>query len=342
MKVLYGVQATGNGHITRARVMAPALEEAGVDVDYLFSGRHPDGFFNMEPFGQYEWREGLTLFMDGSKVDKWKTLTGNNPIKLVRDIISLNLDQYDLIITDFEPVTAWAAKLKSLPSVGIAHQYAFLNKLPDSKTGFLFKSLIKLFAPVGIAIGVHWHHFDRAICPPLIQSPLFVPIENENKVVVYLPHEDHEVIRDALDVYIDYEFYIYAAIDHAYDDENIHFRPFSRDGFHRDLADCCGVICNSGFGLLSEAMQYGKKILTIPQKGQAEQESNAEVLAYLGLGIVVDDLASPSVADWLEMPMPEPQVFPDLAATLAEWIAGGCQKPVQAVVDHAWKQSSLK
>lgn len=61
MKVLYGVQATGNGHITRARVMAPALKQAGVDVDYLFSGRPADELFDMELFGDYQTRRGLTF-----------------------------------------------------------------------------------------------------------------------------------------------------------------------------------------------------------------------------------------------------------------------------------------
>ena len=56
MRILYGVQATGNGHITRARVMAPALRNAGIEVDYLFSGRPADQLFNMEPFGDYQTR----------------------------------------------------------------------------------------------------------------------------------------------------------------------------------------------------------------------------------------------------------------------------------------------
>ena len=47
MRILYGVQATGNGHITRARVLLPALQAAGVEVDVLLSGRAPERLFNM-------------------------------------------------------------------------------------------------------------------------------------------------------------------------------------------------------------------------------------------------------------------------------------------------------
>ena len=39
MKILYGIQGTGNGHITRARVMASCFKKLNVEVDYVFSGR---------------------------------------------------------------------------------------------------------------------------------------------------------------------------------------------------------------------------------------------------------------------------------------------------------------
>ena len=38
MKLLYGVQGTGNGHIARARIMAAALSQrSDIDVDFVFS-----------------------------------------------------------------------------------------------------------------------------------------------------------------------------------------------------------------------------------------------------------------------------------------------------------------
>ncbi len=341
MRVLYGVQATGNGHITRARVMAPALEAAGVDVDYLFSGREPEKLFNMEPFGDYQCRKGLTFYMQGSKVDHWQTFTRNDPLRLIRDIKALDLSGYDLVISDFEPVTAWAAKLQGMPSVGIAHQYAFLHKLPDSKTGFKFRNQVNLFAPVKKAIGLHWHHFDQPICPPLIQPPLYAPSIEPNKVVVYLPHDKPEEIALRLRE-CDAQFYIYSDIACASDDGNIHLRPFCRDGFQQDLASCNGVICNSGFGLLSEAVQYGKKVLTLPQRGQVEQESNAEVLELLGLGMVTNSLQDERIYDWLALPSPTPQTFPDLAEHLAQWVAGGCEESVEQLANEIWQKSEFQ
>ena len=37
MKILYGVQGTGQGHISRARAMADAFRNLDVEIDWLFS-----------------------------------------------------------------------------------------------------------------------------------------------------------------------------------------------------------------------------------------------------------------------------------------------------------------
>ena len=75
MKVLYGVQGTGNGHIARARIMAEAMAKRDdIDVDFVFSGREPDGYFDMECFGNYRTFNGLTFVTAKGKVSQWQTL----------------------------------------------------------------------------------------------------------------------------------------------------------------------------------------------------------------------------------------------------------------------------
>ena len=316
--------------------MAPALAAKGIEVDYLFSGRAPEKLFNMEPFGHYRCKRGLTFHMQGSRVDLRRTLLGNHPLQLIRDIYRLDLSRYDLVLTDFEPITAWAAKLRGVPSVGIAHQYAFMHDLPDTHSGFLLRKQVQCFAPANQVVGLHWHSFGQAIFPPLIQPPLYQATTVDQKIVVYLPYDNVNTIQTSLSRYKDAEFYIYAAVEQAKDNNNMHIRPFSRDGFQQDLASCSGVICNSGFGLLSEAMQYGKKILTLPQQGQSEQLSNAELLEYLKKGTVIQALDDNKITDWLQEPMPVAVVFPDLAAVLADWIVSGCDTPLDQLATSLW------
>lgn len=115
MKILYGVQGTGNGHIARARAMSKAFESHDVQVDFLFSGRAPEKYFSMEAFGDYQTRRGFTFVTEKGSVNYAKTALNNNLIHFFKEVNQLNLAPYDLIINDFEPVTAWAARQQNKP-----------------------------------------------------------------------------------------------------------------------------------------------------------------------------------------------------------------------------------
>ncbi|MBR9884234.1 MAG: hypothetical protein GYB21_11500 [Oceanospirillales bacterium] len=336
MRILYGVQGTGNGHITRARVMSTALAKAGVEVDYLFSGRTPDRYFNMEPFGDYHTRRGLTFFTDAGKVQLAKTLFGNSLLQLWRDIKSLDVRGYDLVLTDFEPVTAWAARRQRVPSLGIAHQYAFCYRVPGTKTAPWLKPALKLFAPVDQAIGVHWHHFDAPILPPLIEPPSFTVSTRAKEVLVYLPFERLDDICYLLQGFPEYRFLIYAAVEAQQEARNLVIKPFSREGFQRDLASCDGVMCNAGFGLCSEAMQAGKKLLIKPLANQIEQEANARALADLGRARVMKRLEPAAITRWLDETNPDPLLWPDTASALVDWLLDGRQEPIASLSQRIW------
>jgi len=340
MRVLYGVQATGNGHITRARVMAPALKEVGVDVDYLFSGRPAGELFDMDVFGDYQTRRGLTFYMgEGAKVRRWDTLTKNSLATLFCDVRKLDLSGYDLVISDFEPISAWAAVLQRKLSVGIAHQYAFMHRLPDGWCSLLLRFGVQVFAPVSKPIGVHWNHFERAIVPPLISPSRYSRTVDDRLILVYLPFESDQRLIDWFSGFSDIQFHVYSKRPVEAKVGNVSFKPLSRDGFERDLAACAGVISNCGFGLASETMQYGKKFLTKPMQGQTEQRSNAILLDKLKLATVIDDFRSDILRGWLDLPQPEPKLFQDVAGGLSRWIAAGCTEPADSLVSAIWSSS---
>jgi len=159
VKILYGVQGTGNGHITRARAMQRALQSAGIEVDWVFSGREPDRFFNMDAFGDYRVFKGLTFCTRNGRVDLIKTFAEASLGQMYQDIQTLDIDRYDLVITDFEPVVAWAARKNNRPCIGIGHQYAFDHAIPKAGNSIATDTIMKWFAPVSLGIGVHWHHF---------------------------------------------------------------------------------------------------------------------------------------------------------------------------------------
>jgi len=336
MRILYGVQATGNGHITRARVMSPALAAAGVEVDYLFSGRDPDSYFSMEPFGDYQTRRGLTFALDQGRVSWFNTFRNLHLRRYWQDVRQLDLSGYDLVLTDFEPITAWAARKQKVPSVGLAHQYAFMYPVPGHINPQTMAKMVRWFAPVDQAIGLHWHHFNQPILPPLIQPPTLPVSHVADKILVYLAFDKREALEKMLRPFPDYQFYIYTDIAEPIDQGHLHFRPFSREGFQQDLVSCSGVICNAGFGLISEAVQYGKKILTRPLKGQLEQMSNARVLEQLGLAVVMTEDDEYLLEAWLDRHAPVVRRWPEVAPLLSQWLAAGAQTPVTELVKQLW------
>jgi uncharacterized protein (TIGR00661 family) len=338
MRILYGVQATGNGHITRARTMAKQLHGSNLHVDYLFSGREPNKLFNMEPFGNYRCYRGLTFITRKGKLRYLDTWLNNHFSEFIRDVYQLDLSAYDLVLTDFEPITAWAAKIHKKPSVAIGHQYAFLHDVPKVGDNPVTRFILKIFAPANICLGVHWHHFDNTILPPLIEPPKYQASVEPKKILVYLPFDDTAEVVQWLARFPQYIFHIYCEYQQAQTQGHLHLHPYSREKFQRDLASCSGVISNAGFGMSSEALQYGKKILVKPLQGQMEQLSNAAALLQLNLGNVIYEYDDQKLIQWLEMPGSQPVMYPNVAKAIVNWLKnGGAQRPSQLARD-LWKK----
>ncbi len=336
MRIFYGVQGTGNGHITRARVMAKELYAAGIDVTFQFTGRPADKYFDMEIFNGYQVRSGLTFNTDNGQVSYLKTARDVKPITFVKDVKKLDLSDYDLVISDFEPVTAWAAKLQKKPVLGIGHQYAFNHKIPRAGSDPLAEQVMKYFAPANRSVGLHWHHFGQPILPPIIDTPETPKAINKNKIIVYLPFEDTRSIINLLSVFKTFEFHIYTPDVVKSDFDHIKCNPLSRDGFQKDLYDCAGIISNAGFELASESLQLGKKILAKPLHMQMEQISNAAALQQLGYGHTMNDMDAAVIDHWLHNSHAVHITYPNIAKVLVEWIKNGMPEMDNDFIENIW------
>ncbi|NOT12399.1 MAG: glycosyltransferase [Methylococcaceae bacterium] len=338
MKIFYGVQGTGNGHITRARVMAKELFAAGFDVTFQFSGRPADKYFDMEIFNGYQLKDGLTFNTHKGQVSYVKTALQSKPIRFVRDVGSLNLSSYDLVISDFEPVTAWAARMQQKPVLGIGHQYAFRHKIPRAGGDPLAEQVMKYFAPANIGIGLHWHHFGQSILPPIIETPEFPQLIHTDKILVYLPFEDTHEVVNLLSPFKNFNFIVYTPEPVASQFPNIECKSLSRHGFQADLYDSAGIISNAGFELASECLQMGKKILAKPLHAQMEQISNAAALRQLGYGETMFDLDATTIEKWLHNPHAVHVTYPNVAKTIVEWLSTGMPVLTKDFTDRVWSK----
>ena len=339
MKILYGVQGTGNGHISRARMMAKHFADRNVEVDYLFSGRPAEQYFDMDCFGRYEIRHGLSFTTVDGRINTLQTLRDARPLQFIKDVKQLDLTPYDLVLTDFEPVTAWAGRLKAKPVVGVGHQYAFGHPgVPEDGVDLRNRLVMKLFAPVRYGLGLHWHHFDGPIVPPII-NPEESRLPSAGHTVVYLPFEDQSRVTGLLRQFPGQRFIQYAPALSDQQQGNVMLRKTSLHGFKQDLRSADGVICNAGFELISECLHIGLPVLAKPVAGQSEQLGDAATLRQLELASIMTHLDSEAVGNWLEQRRaPAPQNYPDVAAAICDWLLKGDWQNRDALVASLWQQ----
>ncbi|MEJ2045847.1 MAG: glycosyltransferase family protein [Reinekea sp.] len=335
MKILYGVQGTGNGHITRARAMQVALTKAGVEVDWVFSGRPAERFFDMEAFADYRVFKGLTFVTQAGRVDLFKSFAEASLTRMYQDIRTLDLSSYDLVITDFEPVVAWAARKQGIPCIGIGHQYAFNHDIPKAENSFASDAIMRWFAPVTLGIGVHWHHFDQPILPPIIESEDRAP-GNDKQTLVYLPFERSDDVLAVLRKF-SHSFIFHCADIEPGQYDNVRVKGFSRSGFQDSMHATDGVICNAGFELASEALSIGRRIMVKPLKGQMEQASNAQALRELGFSLTTNRIDNGAIQRFLDHAQPVCINYPNVPRLLAAWLKQYPAQSLDVLVRQCWQ-----
>ncbi len=342
LRILYGVQGTGNGHLSRSREIIRRLKAAGHDVRVIVSGRPAERLWDMADFEPYRVLPGLTFATSRGRLRPLRTLAGLKLRRFFADIRAEEVRGVDLVITDFEPITARIARRHRLPAIGIGHQYAFRYRVPVAGFDPFARLVLRCFAPARRVLGLHWHSFGQPILPPVIPTlPCPATPSRGEGIVVYLPFEDAQDIRALLRPLAGWEFWIYHPVDRPADEGPLHWRPPCRAGFLQRLSESAGVITNAGFELAGEALQLGKKILVKPLHGQMEQLSNALALRRLGWGSVMRRLDPRAVENFLSRP-PGPRVrYPDVAEAISRWITAGSWDDVTDLVRRTWAETVL-
>lgn len=303
MKILYGIQGTGHGHISRAREILPILSKKA-DVDVLISGYNCH--MNLDDISVSH-KRGISLAYDANgSVSYLETARQLKPIRFLQDIHSLDPQSYNLIVSDYEPVTAWASLQKRVPSIALSHQASFLStKSPRPHKKSLFaEPILKNFAPCNQAIGFHFQKYDSFIEPPIIRKDVLQMETSLGKhVTVYLPAFDHQTLASVFKQLPSTEWHIFSPFcDDAYTDKNVLVHPVGNIPFLKSLKNGLGVITSAGFETCAEAMYLQKKLLTIPIRNQYEQLCNAAALEKMGIHVIkkLDGSFKEKIKNWIE------------------------------------------
>ena len=303
MKIFYAVQATGNGHISRAIELLPYLSEYG-QVDVFLSGNNANLQVGLMP--KYL-SKGLSLHyganggLDYAKMIKQLALK-----RLYDEAKALPLKEYDIVINDFEPITALAAKLQKVSSIGFGHQASFQSIFVPrpARKRLIGEMVLKHYAPATNYVGLHFEQYDDFIYGPVIKDAIEqAQPEDHGHITVYLPHYHDQLLKQILLQLPQYRFEIFSRnMQVVVADRNLLFRPITNQAFTQSLIHCHGIITGAGFETPAEALYLGKKLMVIPIKGQYEQYCNAAALASLQVPVYtqIDDLFPAYCVEWLE------------------------------------------
>tara|TARA_R110000868_G_scaffold1647_1_gene13264 strand:+ start:36609 stop:37604 length:996 start_codon:yes stop_codon:yes gene_type:complete len=288
MKVLYAIQGTGNGHLSRARDVIPALQKKGLNLDILVSGIQAD--IQIPHPIKYQLKGLSFIFGKQGSVNLWRTYIKSNAARLQKEILSLPIEDYDLIINDFEPVSAWACKLKNKPCISLSHQAAvFSPKSPKpEKNDVMGKFILKNYAPTTQQFGLHFKAYGDKMYTPIIRQDIRkADVREGNHYTVYLPSYSDGRLLKTLSEIPNMKWEVFSKHNKVeFLGRNISIRPITNEAFVGSMVASKGVLCGAGFETPAEALYLGKKLMVIPMKGQYEQQCNAAALKKMGVPVI--------------------------------------------------------
>jgi len=319
MKILYAVQATGNGHISRAMELLPYLRVYG-QVDVFLSGANSQLKADLPV--RYR-SKGLTLFYnDGGGLDYPKIIRNLNPMRVWKEVKELPVEKYDVVVNDFECITSLACALKKIPSVNFGHQASFQSALTPRpvKKDIVGESILKHFARASSYLGLHFERYDDFIFTPVIKKEILqARPATKNHITVYLSSYSDEVLLKCFHRLPLFRFQVFSRqVKQPVINGNTTFIPVNNRLFTESMIDSSAVITGAGFETPAEALQLQKKLMVIPIRGQYEQLCNAAALERLGVKLLqkIDESFAASFYEWIESDTQMPVVYNDVAPAL--------------------------
>ncbi|MCW5910961.1 MAG: glycosyl transferase [Cyclobacteriaceae bacterium] len=321
MNILYAIQGTGNGHLSRAVDIIPELQKYG-KLDLFVSGAQAEIVL---PYPVKYKSKGLSFYFGKQGgINFLKTFQKNSSKDVIKEIKSFPVEKYDLVVNDFEPITAWACRKKEVPIVGLGHQAALLSKKsPRPKFVDPFGEwMLKNYAPVKKYVGFHFDEYDKNIFTPVVRTAIREAAPNDHgHYTIYLPAYDDKKLVQLLLKIAKVKWHIFSKhTKKPYHVGRISVYPVSGHDFIESVVTASGVLCGAGFETPAEVLHLNKKLLVVPMKSQYEQHCNAAALKKLGVPVLkkVKKKSIKKIECWLEEVKPLNISFEDVAGKAVE------------------------
>ena len=150
MKILFGVQTEGNGHITQCIATKQYLQSQGIEVTTAFAAKKKRGLpkYFTDEFNVIDYNGFDFVFDNVGRVVIWKTIL-NNTFELPRLIVSfikictiIQKEKPDAIFNYYEPLVGLTALFfKNIKYVSFGHQYAMDSVIYPRINGYIVQKL---------------------------------------------------------------------------------------------------------------------------------------------------------------------------------------------------------
>lgn len=300
MKILFGVQTEGNGHITQCIATKQYLQSQGIEVTTAFAAKKKRGLpkYFTDEFNVIDYDGFDFVFDNVGRVVIWKTIV-KNTFELPRLIVSfikicviIQKEKPDAIFNYYEPLVGLTALFfKNIKYVSFGHQYAMDSVIYPRINGYivqkLFLSIINKITSIRAKIvALSYYEFNDTtmiVSPPILRAESYsISDKKEDFVLVYLMNEDMlpQLISQAKK-YPDINIQCFTKLTKQYD-ELPNLKLFNLDGklFQEKMKVCKAVVCSGGFETSAEAIYQNKPLLMIPMPNHYEQHANCND-AYL-------------------------------------------------------------
>ncbi|MBM4283941.1 MAG: hypothetical protein FJ128_01650 [Deltaproteobacteria bacterium] len=297
-RILYAVHGTGHGHAIRALTVARRLREH----DLLFIS-HGAGLELLRPEFPVEDCPSLVTVIKAHKVAGAATVRANLRILLQSRAVLERLHDIikhfrpEVALTDYEFFLPRVCRRLGLPCLSLDHQHVLTccrHPVPLSRrpASLVTRQVVaRLFSRADAFLVTSF--FRPPLKPGLDNVRLLPPLLRETvlqrrpepggHVVAYQGYATFRRFFPFLRA-IPREVRVYG-FEREGREGNLIFKRPSEAGFLDDLASCAYVVCGGSHSLLSEALYYGKPVLSFPIRNAFEQYLNAFYLERLGFGL---------------------------------------------------------
>ncbi|MBK7645511.1 MAG: hypothetical protein IPJ19_21170 [Planctomycetes bacterium] len=344
-RIVYGLSGEGSGHAMRSRVVLRHLVEAGHTVKVATFDR---GVAALAKEFDVTEVEGLSIVARANHVSLLRTLAENvrKLPKGARSARKLKHELFDafqpeLVICDFEPLTAHLALREQVPLVSLDNQhfqrYVEHESVPGRSTeARTTLAIIRAIVPrsrrsiVTSFLPGKPSNARTVVVPPILRPEVLAARATRGEhVLVYVTQVFEGLLEDLRSLpRVPFRLYGFERSGRA---GSLEFKQPSAGAFLEDLASARAVIATAGFSLLGEALQLRKPLLTLPMGGQYEQELNSYLLGRSGWGKDGRDATRETIGDFLFR-------LPDYEAALEKYPRGDANRKALAAVDAAVRE----